>query len=60
MLFANRKDVRIIDAEDPKSNSTVVISNREDAAAVDFIYSDGWVFWTDVSLEVIERTYLNR
>ncbi|KAK7490751.1 hypothetical protein BaRGS_00017980, partial [Batillaria attramentaria] len=59
LLFANRRDVRIIDAEDPKSNSTVVISNLKDAAAVDFIFSDDWIFWTDVSLEVIERTYLN-
>ncbi|XP_048242332.1 low-density lipoprotein receptor-related protein 6-like isoform X1 [Haliotis rufescens] len=59
LLFANRKDVRIIDAEDAKGNSTVVVANLEDASAVDFIFSEGAIFWTDVSLEVIKRTNLN-
>ena len=59
LLFANRKDIRIIDAENAHGNSTVVISNLEDAAAVDFLFSAGAIYWTDVSLEVIKRTYVN-
>jgi low density lipoprotein receptor-related protein 5/6 len=60
LLFANRKDVRLIDADDPKANSTIVIRDREDAAAVDFIFSTNAIYWTDVSHEKIESTYLNR
>ncbi|ESP02557.1 hypothetical protein LOTGIDRAFT_171958 [Lottia gigantea] len=59
LLFANRKDVRLINALDPKGNSTIVVTNQEDASAVDFLYSANSIFWTDVSEEVIKRTYLN-
>ena len=59
LLLANRKDVRLIDASNP-NNSTIVVSHREDAAAVDFIFDIGVVYWTDISLELIERTYLSR
>ncbi|XP_005110515.1 low-density lipoprotein receptor-related protein 6 isoform X2 [Aplysia californica] len=59
LLFANHEDVQIIDVASPTSNGTILISGLEDAAAVDFIYSDGVIFWSDVSLEVIKRVYLN-
>ena len=60
LLFANRKDVRLVDAGQQRgTNSTVVISDLEDAAAVDFIYDDNTIFWTDVSLELIKRTWVN-
>ena len=59
LLFANRKDVRLVDAGNPRGNSTVVISDLEDAAAVDFIFEENAIFWTDVSLEVIKRTWVN-
>ena len=58
MLFANRKDVRLVDAANSR-NSSVIISGLEDAAAVDFYYAENSVFWTDVSLEMIKRTYVN-
>lgn len=47
LLFANHKDLQIIDEANPRSNSNIIILNLEDAAAVDFIY------------EVIKRVYLN-
>lgn len=58
LLFANRKDVRLVDAANSR-NSSVIISGLEDAAAVDFYYAENSVFWTDVSLEMIKRTYVN-
>ncbi|XP_054682744.1 low-density lipoprotein receptor-related protein 5 isoform X3 [Grus americana] len=60
LLFANRRDVRLLDAGDTKLESTVVVSGLEDAAAVDFQYSQGIVFWTDVSEEAIKQTYINQ
>lgn len=60
LLFANRRDVRLVDAGGTKLESTVVVSGLEDAAAVDFQYSQGIVFWTDVSEEAIKQTYLNQ
>ena len=59
LLFANREDVQIINATHPRSNSTVLIAELEDAAAVDFIYGEQVIFWSDVSLEVIKRVYIN-
>ncbi|CAH1258892.1 LRP6 [Branchiostoma lanceolatum] len=60
LLFANRRDVRIIDAGPGRGhNSTVVVSNLEDAAALDFIYDQNVIYWTDVSLEMIKMIYTN-
>ncbi|XP_012580569.1 PREDICTED: low-density lipoprotein receptor-related protein 5 [Condylura cristata] len=60
LLFANRRDVRLLDAGGVKLESTVVVSGLEDAAAVDFQFSRGAVYWTDVSEEAIKQTYLNQ
>ncbi|XP_062917915.1 low-density lipoprotein receptor-related protein 5-like isoform X1 [Mobula hypostoma] len=59
LLFANRRDVRLVDAESVKPESTVVVSGLEDAAAVDFLYAEGVVYWTDVSEEAIKQTHVN-
>uniref|UniRef100_A0AAY4BPX3 EGF-like domain-containing protein n=1 Tax=Denticeps clupeoides TaxID=299321 RepID=A0AAY4BPX3_9TELE len=60
LLFANRRDVRLVDAEVGRTESAVVVSDLEDAAAVDFLYSEGLIFWTDVSEEAIKQTYYNQ
>ncbi|KAK2100003.1 hypothetical protein P7K49_021351 [Saguinus oedipus] len=59
LLFANRRDVRLVDAGRVKLETTVVVGGLEDAAAVDFQFSKGVVYWTDVSEEAIKQTYLN-
>ncbi len=59
LLYANRRDVRLVDAGNPENNSTVVAQGLEDAAAVDFLYVQDSIFWTDVSLEVIKRAWIN-
>ncbi|KAJ8343235.1 hypothetical protein SKAU_G00305640, partial [Synaphobranchus kaupii] len=45
LLFANRRDVRLVDAEAGWAESAVVVSGLEDAAAVDFLFSEGLIFW---------------
>ncbi|KAL7885279.1 hypothetical protein AOLI_G00055740 [Acnodon oligacanthus] len=60
LLFANRRDVRLVDAEAGRAESAVVVSDLEDAAAVDFLFSEGLIFWTDVSEEAIKQTYYNQ
>ncbi|XP_029697135.1 low-density lipoprotein receptor-related protein 5 isoform X2 [Takifugu rubripes] len=59
LLFANRRDVRLVDAEGARGESAVVVSDLVDAAAVDFLYTEGIIFWTDVSEEAIKQTYWN-
>lgn len=64
LLFANRKDIRLLEVESGRravagsNGSRVVVGNLEDAAAIDFIYDLGVVFWTDVGLEVIKVSFL--
>ncbi|KAK3103210.1 hypothetical protein FSP39_017453, partial [Pinctada imbricata] len=58
LLFANRRDLQIIDAKS-NGNTTIIQEGLEDAAAVDFYYEERSVFWTDVSLEMIKRTWVN-
>ncbi|TUA36655.1 Low-density lipoprotein receptor-related protein 6 [Bagarius yarrelli] len=60
LLYANRRDLRLVDAAQGRSaNATVVVSGLEDAAAVDFVYSHGLIYWSDVSEEAIKRTVFN-
>ena len=42
-----------------QTSSDTVVGGLADAAAVDFLYAENTVFWTDVSLEAIKRTYYN-
>lgn len=58
-MFANRKDVQLVEAYSRGANSSFIVEGLEDAAAVDFLYSEQSIFWTDVSLELIKRTWLN-
>ena len=58
-MFANRKDVRLLDVANPRNNSTIIIDEVEEAAAVDYFYADNAIFWTDVGLEMIKMMYLN-
>ncbi|XP_048829271.1 LOW QUALITY PROTEIN: low-density lipoprotein receptor-related protein 5 [Brienomyrus brachyistius] len=60
LLFANRRDVRLVDAAVGRPESAVVVAGLEDAAAVDFLYSEGLIFWTDVSEEAIKQTHYNQ
>uniref|UniRef100_A0A665WA41 EGF-like domain-containing protein n=1 Tax=Echeneis naucrates TaxID=173247 RepID=A0A665WA41_ECHNA len=60
LLFANRRDVRLVDAEGLRGESAIVVSDLEDAAAVDFLYAEGLIFWTDVSEEAIKQTHWNQ
>lgn len=60
MLFANRRDVRLVEAGGAKLDSVVVVSGLEDAAAVDFFYSQGLIYWTDVSEESIKEISYNQ
>ncbi|KAE8613421.1 hypothetical protein XENTR_v10007716 [Xenopus tropicalis] len=60
LLYANRRDLRLVDAAGMKGNSTVVVSGLEDAAAVDFVFFRGLIYWSDVSEEAIKRIDFNK
>uniref|UniRef100_A0A8C2BBN6 Low density lipoprotein receptor-related protein 6 n=1 Tax=Cyprinus carpio TaxID=7962 RepID=A0A8C2BBN6_CYPCA len=55
----NRRDLRLVDAARGRGNATVVVSGLEDAAAVDYVYEQGLIYWSDVSEEAIKRTLFN-
>lgn len=60
LLYANRRDLRLVDAAQGRgANATVVVSGLEDAAAVDYVYSSGLIYWSDVSEEAIKRAVFN-
>ncbi|KAJ3612345.1 hypothetical protein NHX12_020621 [Muraenolepis orangiensis] len=59
LLYANRRDLRLVDAAHGKANATVVVGGLEDAAAVDYVYARGLIYWSDVSEEAIKRTAFN-
>ena len=52
--------MRLVDAQGVRGESAVVVSDLEDAAAVDFLYAEGLIFWTDVSEEAIKQTHWNQ
>lgn len=60
LLYANRRDLRLVDASRERANASVVVGGLEDAAAVDYVFSRGLIYWSDVSEEAIKRTVLDR
>ncbi|XP_051910993.1 low-density lipoprotein receptor-related protein 6 [Hippocampus zosterae] len=60
LLYANRRDLRLVDASRERANASVVVGGLEDAAAVDYVFSRGLIYWSDVSEEAIKRTALDR
>ena len=54
LLYANRKDIRIVNAN--SRNESVIIDHLNDAInAVDFLFAEGIIFWADVNLKKIKR-----
>ncbi|TTJ07848.1 Low-density lipoprotein receptor-related protein 5 [Bagarius yarrelli] len=43
LLFANRRDVRLVDVDSVRADSAVLVGDLEDAAAVDFLFSESLV-----------------
>ena len=41
----------MVDAANGKENATIVVGGLEDAAALDFVFSHGLIYWSDVSEE---------
>lgn len=60
LLYANRRDLRLVDAADVTENATIVVGGLEDAAALDFVFIHGLIYWSDVSEEAIKRTEFNQ
>ncbi|KAG8142737.1 hypothetical protein E2320_005939, partial [Naja naja] len=52
LLYANRRDLRL--------NATIVVGGLEDAAALDFVFIHGLIYWSDASEEAIKRTEFNQ
>ncbi|XP_023673593.2 low-density lipoprotein receptor-related protein 6-like isoform X1 [Paramormyrops kingsleyae] len=59
LLYANRRDLRLVDVAQGGSNATVLVSGLEDAAAVDFVFAQSFLYWSDVSEEAIKRAAFN-
>ncbi|OWF50740.1 low-density lipoprotein receptor-related protein 6-like [Mizuhopecten yessoensis] len=59
LIFANRKDVQLVQVQNGRGNTTILVDGLEDAAALDFYFAENSVFWTDVSLELIKRTWID-
>lgn len=50
----------MVDAANGKENATIVVGGLEDAAALDFVFSHGLIYWSDVSEEAIKRIEFNK
>ena len=64
LLFAHRTDIRILDSvmstdSIVTTTSSIVIDSLEDAVAVDYLYSEQLIFWTDTGSKMIKRTCYN-
>ncbi|XP_055949393.1 low-density lipoprotein receptor-related protein 6-like [Argiope bruennichi] len=60
LLFSNRKDIRLIDAEPRRRNaSRILIKDLEDVNFVDFYFEEQLIFWADVGLEEIRSMHIS-
>ena len=58
LLFANRKDIRLVNADVSKSNASIIVSQLEEAAAIDFYFAENIIFWTEIGLEMIKGMFV--
>lgn len=54
LLFTNRFNICTVEVATGHRTSQLVISGLKDAAALDFLYDDQTIFWTDISQERIK------
>ncbi|KAK3787581.1 hypothetical protein RRG08_025912 [Elysia crispata] len=57
LIFANRVDIVTVTTD--KEDFTSILQGLQDAIALDFHHRKGYVFWSDVTLDVIKRAHLN-
>uniref|UniRef100_T1IRJ2 EGF-like domain-containing protein n=1 Tax=Strigamia maritima TaxID=126957 RepID=T1IRJ2_STRMM len=57
LLFANRIDIRKISPN--RAEYVSILRELENAIALDFHYSKNLIFWSDITLDVIRRAYMN-
>ena len=55
ILFANRKDIRLIELTDNKKkvSTNIIVKNLEDAAALDYYLEESKVCWSEINREMI-------
>jgi low density lipoprotein receptor-related protein 5/6 len=55
ILFANRKDIRLMEVTDNKRKvaTNIIVKNLEDAAAIDYFLELNQVCWSEINREVI-------
>lgn len=55
ILFANRKDIRLLELTDNKKRAAtnIIVKNLEDAAALDYFLEESRVCWSEINREVI-------
>merc|ERR1719392_496994 len=55
ILFANRKDIRLLELTDNKKRAAtnIIVKNLEDAAALDYFLEESKVCWSEINREVI-------
>ncbi|XP_015608522.1 low-density lipoprotein receptor-related protein 4 isoform X2 [Cephus cinctus] len=57
LLFANRVDIRQVSLSNSKHTS--IRKGLHNAIALDYHYKRGTIYWSDVSLDVIRKVYVN-
>ncbi|OXU25251.1 hypothetical protein TSAR_015309 [Trichomalopsis sarcophagae] len=57
LLLANRVDIRQVSITGPKYTS--VLKGLHNAIALDYHYKRGLIYWSDVSMDVIRKVYVN-
>lgn len=65
LLFANRRDIRIIDlyfrggASNIRGNTSTIVNDLPDATSLDIYYKGGVVCWSDLDVGKIQCTSFN-
>ncbi|XP_068993611.1 low-density lipoprotein receptor-related protein 4 isoform X1 [Neodiprion pinetum] len=57
LLFANRVDIRQVSLSNSKY--TAILKGLHNAIALDFHYKRSTVYWSDLSMDVIRKAYVN-
>ncbi|CAD6208044.1 GSCOCG00010318001-RA-CDS [Cotesia congregata] len=59
LIFTNRVEIRKVALEPSTAKYTPIVKGLHNAIAIDFHYEQGVIYWSDVSLDVIRKIFIN-
>ena len=59
LIFSNQVDIRKLEAQSSDKINTYVVNDLQNAIAIDYLFEQELIFWTDITLHTIKQAFMN-